>query len=538
MKLTSADLKNTRPWLEAGFTLPRFDRQAATAATLNTPQWIHFGSGNITRAFLAALSQKLLDMGLMETGLIVVAGSDFEIIDRIYEPHDNLSLLVTLKADGNIEKTVIGSIIRALKADSAAEGYQELKRFFRAPSLSMASFVITEKGYNLNGSDGELLSEVAADFAAGPAGGPSSYMARVSALLYERYLAGAYPLALVSMDNCSRNGDRLREAVSAFAERWADNGKVDGNFVSYVRDHSRLSFPWTMIDKITPRPDPAVAEMLKKTGFESADIIVTAKNTYVAPFVNAEECEYLVIEDDFPAGRLPLDKAGVIFTDRGTVEKIEKMKVGTCLNPLHTALAVVGCLLGFTRINAEMADPDLRKMVEIIGYREGLPTAVDPGIISPKAFMEEVLNVRFPNPFIPDTPQRIATDTSQKLAPRFGGTIKAYHERPGLNASDLNLIPFVQAAWCRYLLGLDDEHKPFEISPDPRLEELRGKLAGLEPGRPGPFHDQLDPILSDVSIFGLNLYEAGLGQKVEALFAEMMVGPGSVRRTLHRLVAA
>ena len=79
-----------------------------------------------------------------------------------------------------------------------------------------------------------------------------------------------------------------------------------------------------------------------------------AKNTYVAPFVNAEETEYLVIEDKFPNGRPELEKGGLIFTTRETVDKVEKMKVCTCLNPLHTALAVFGCLLDYNLISAEM----------------------------------------------------------------------------------------------------------------------------------------------------------------------------------------
>ena len=86
------------------------------------------------------------------------------------------------------------------------------------------------------------------------------------------------------------------------------------------------------------------------------------------------------------------------------------MKVCTCLNPLHTALAVFGCLLGFEKISDEMQDEDLRRMVEIIGYREGLPVVTDPGIIKPQDFIDTVVKVRIPNPFIPDTPQRIATD--------------------------------------------------------------------------------------------------------------------------------
>ena len=92
----------------------------------------------------------------------------------------------------------------------------------------------------------------------------------------------------------------------------------------------------------------------------------------------------------------------------------------TRLNPLHTALAVFGCLLGYNIICDEMKDPDLRKLVEIIGYKEGLPVVTDPGIIDPKEFIDTVLNVRFSNVFIPDTPQRIATDTSQNWQSALG----------------------------------------------------------------------------------------------------------------------
>ena len=79
------------------------------------------------------------------------------------------------------------------------------------------------------------------------------------------------------------------------------------------------------------------------------EVAETAKHTFVSAMVNAEECEYLAIEDWFPNGRPPLEKAGVLFCDRETVDKIEKMKVCTCLNPLHTALAMFGCLLSYTK---------------------------------------------------------------------------------------------------------------------------------------------------------------------------------------------
>ena len=120
---------------------------------------------------------------------------------------------------------------------------------------------------------------------------------------------------------------------------------------------------------------------------EGLRAIVTSKNTFIAAFVNAERPQYLVVEDKFPNGRPALEKAGVYLTDRETVNKTERMKVTTCLNPLHTAMSVYGCMLGYTLICDEMKDETLVKLVKRLGYVEGLPVVVDPVILSPKAFI-------------------------------------------------------------------------------------------------------------------------------------------------------
>ena len=536
MHLTDSGISNKSGWREAGISLPAFDRAAAIKRTDEAPEWIHFGAGNIFRAFPAALQQKLLETGEASTGIIVAEGYDYEIIDLAYRPHDNLSLLVTLRADGSIDKTVIGSVTRSLKADSGnAEDFGRLRKIFRAPSLKMATFTITEKGYSLTRGDA-FLPDVEVDFKRGPEK-PGSYMGKIVALLYERYAHGALPIAMVSLDNCSHNGTKLENAVLAFAKKWVENGLADKGFGEYLTDPRKVSFTWSMIDKITPRPDAGVKAMLEKSGFEDTESIITSKKTYVAPFVNSEQAQYLVIEDKFPNGRPPLEKAGVIFTDRETVDKVEKMKVCTCLNPLHTALAVFGCLLGYKKICDEMTDADLKALVKGIGYDEGLPVVVNPGIISPKAFLDEVIGVRFPNPFMPDTPQRIATDTSQKLSIRYGETIKAYLASNSLDIGKLRLIPLTLAGWCRYLTGIGDDGEPFAVSPDPMYDSLIKQLGGLKLGQKGPFGDVLRPILSNKAIFAVDLYEAGLAQAVEDDFALFMSGPGAVRSTLHRFVS-
>ncbi len=539
MKLNANSVATDSSWKEKGYYIPTFNSEDMIKKTVEAPEWVHFGAGNIFRAFQANLAQRMLDGGMNDKGLTVVEGFDYEIIEKMYRPHDNLSLLVTLKADGSVEKSVIASIAESCILDSNDDAeFNRLKEIFRCDSLQLATFTITEKGYSLVNPAGELLAAVKDDFVNGPSK-PQSYIGKVAALLYERFLAGEKKIAMVSTDNCSHNGDKLFDAVIAFAKEWTKNGKADEKFVAYIEDENKVSFPWSMIDKITPRPDDSVNEILKNDGVEELEPVVTSKKTWVAPFVNAEESEYLVIEDKFPNGRPALEKVGVIFTDKETVDKVERMKVCTCLNPLHTALAVYGCLLGYDKISEEMKDEELVKLVKTIGYVEGLPVVTDPGVIRPQEFIDTVVNVRIPNKFMPDTPQRIATDTSQKLAIRFGETIKAYMASDKLNVADLKCIPLVHAGWLRYVMGVDDNGKAFEPSPDPLLEKAQSFVKDIELGASvdaDALKAKLLPILKDATIFGVDLEEAGLSEKVLGYFKELIAGTGAVRATLKKYV--
>lgn len=537
MKLSTEGLKNQQEWLEKGYHLPQYDRAAMIAETRENPVWVHFGAGNIFRAFQANLAQRLLEEGSAKAGITVCEGFDYEIVEKQYRPHDDLSVLVTLKADGTIEKSVIGSIGESTILDSENDAeYTRLKEIFSRDSLQLCTFTVTEKGYSLVNGKGEELPAVTADFAAGPEK-PQSYIGKVVSLLYTRYLSGKKPIAMVSTDNCSHNGEKLYAAVMAFAKAWIANGLAEKGFEEYLNDESKVSFPWSMIDKITPRPDASVEEMLRKDGLEDLDPVVTSKKTWVAPFVNAEETEYLVIEDKFPNGRPALEKVGVIFTDRDTVNNVERMKVTTCLNPLHTALAVYGCILGYTKISDEMKDTELVNLVNTLGYKEGLPVVVNPGVLDPKEFIDTVLQVRVPNPFMPDTPQRIATDTSQKLGIRYGETIKSYVANADLDVTSLTMIPLVQAGWLRYLMAVDDNGNAFELSPDPLLEEAQKYVAEFKLGESyseAAIAEKVMPLLKNAQIFGVDLEEVGLAGKVISFFAELIAGVGAVRETLKK----
>lgn len=537
MELTIKGIKDFEQWRKAGIELPSYDVEEVSQKAKQQPQWVHFGIGNIFRVFIGGIVDGLLEKGVMNRGITCVETYDYDVIDKIYNPFDNLGLSVILHGDGARDYRVLGSLAEAVKAQSSdLQQWNRLKQIFTASSLQMVSFTITEKGYALQKSDGKWFPFVEEDIKNGPEKVVGA-MGVVTAMLYERYKAGKYPLALVSMDNCSQNGAKLRSSVLTMAGEWLKLGLVDEKFISYVSDENIIAFPWTMIDKITPRPSEQIAVDLEKLGVENMQPVITEKKTYIAPFVNAEKPQYLVIEDNFPNGRPALEEGfGVYMADRETVNLSERMKVTVCLNPVHSATGPLGVALGYD-LFAHMlnTDKDMMKMARMVAYDEGLPVVPNPKILSPQEFVDELFNDRFPNEYLGDTNLRLAVDVSQMVGIRFGETIKAYVAKYG-DASQLTAIPLGIAGWLRYMLGVDDAGNKYELAPDPMNDEIQGLLKDVIVGQPETFTNQLQPILSNERIFFTNIYQAGLGEKIEGMFREMIAGTGAIKKTIHKYV--
>ena len=518
----------------AGIGLPTYDVEAVREAGVAQPRWVHFGGGNLYRAFHAAVAEKLACAGKLDRGVVVCETFSPFTIDSVYAPYDNTILQVVMNADGSLDERVLASTCDSLFCNpSRPADYDRMGRYFESDELQLASFTITEKGYGLTNAAGELLPFVAAEIAGGPEAAAST-MGIVCALLLRRFEAGAAPIAMLSTDNFSQNGRRFREAVLTVANGWRDNGHVSDEFVAWLSDESKVSFPWSMIDRITPNPSTETEAALREQGFEDLPLIPNGPVNF-AGFANNEACHYLVVEDSFPNGRPALEEGGVIMCDRDTAEKADTMKVTACLNPLHTCLAVFGCLLGHTRIWQEMEDADLASVVRHLGYDEDLPVVVDPGVIDPKSFIDELVGKRLPNKSLPDAPQRIAQDTSQKIPVRYGHTLASY-VAAGKDVSTLTYIPLTIAGWLRYLLAVDDRGQAFEPSPDPMLADLQSRLSGIELGCTDAekVHAALAPILSNKEIFVVDLVEVGLAAKVEDLFMQLVAGPGAVAATLRK----
>jgi fructuronate reductase len=507
----------------AGYAVPQFDRDLMRARADAAPVWLHLGAGNLFRSFHARIAQTLLDRGLLQAGIHLLDTRDHARVARFHEL-DDLFVDVVMSADGEPAPTVVGSVARSMHVGSpSSAGWPEATRIAAAPSLQLVTLAVTEKAYAVRAGAGDPAES-------------STTMELLAALLLARYHAGAAPLAVVSTDNFAGNGDRVASAIRAVAGGWLAAGTVEQGFLAYLDDEHRVAFPSTMIDRITPVPDPAVGSALADR-FDLGETAVRQRSNGnpLADFSNTEEFHLLVVEDSFPNGRPPFEAAGVLFTDRETVDRVERMKVGACLNPLHTAMAVFGCLLGFTAISAEARDPDVASMLRRLAEDEALPALEPPGIIDPQAFLDDVLERRLVNTGLPDTPQRIATDTSQKLEARFGRTIGVAVDA-GTDGR-LRFVPLVIAGWIRYLLGVDDLGRDFAVSPDPLRDRLQHQLRDVHWNQPASLGDAVRRLLAEREIFGADLSDSALAASVEVALRSLLGGPGAVRTTLHRAVS-
>ena len=119
---------------------------------------------------------------------------------------------------------------------------------------------------------------------------------------------------------------------------------------------------------------------------------------------------------------------------------------------------------------------------------------------------------------------------------RFGETIKAYVARDG-SAAKLTAIPLAIAGWIRYLLGVDDNGEPMELSPDPMIPYMKEQLSGIRFGCPESVDGRLKNVLSNETIFGTDLYKAGIGGLIEEMVSSEIEGSGAVRQTLKKYLS-
>ena len=107
MKLILDGIKDRQAWEKAGIKLPGYDVEAVSEKAKEAPGWVHFGIGNIFRVFIGGIADGLLEEGVLDRGITCVETFDYDVVDKIYEPYDNLGLSVILHGDGTREYKVL-----------------------------------------------------------------------------------------------------------------------------------------------------------------------------------------------------------------------------------------------------------------------------------------------------------------------------------------------------------------------------------------------------------------------------------------------
>lgn len=134
MRLTAEGLKQRKDWEAENIALPDYDVQEVSDRTRKAPVWLHLGIGNIFRIFMGGIADQLIRQGAMDRGIICGETFDYEIVDRIFSPHDNLALGVILHGDGTEERRVLGSMAEAVKAKwDEPESWELRKKFSVIP---------------------------------------------------------------------------------------------------------------------------------------------------------------------------------------------------------------------------------------------------------------------------------------------------------------------------------------------------------------------------------------------------------------------
>ncbi|WP_142085654.1 mannitol dehydrogenase family protein [Roseinatronobacter monicus] len=425
----------------ASVGLPNVDYNRSALA----PGIVHIGCGNFHRAHMAVYLDDLHLAGAAQDWAILASGvrEDDRHMRDILAGQKFLYSVIEV-GPGHQTVRTIGAITDfiAVEDENAA-----LIAAMSDPTIRIVSLTVTEGGYFLDPDTGTFDAaspEIAAD-AIMPDHPRTAFGAIIAALRTRREL-GELPFAVLSCDNLPHNGNVTRDAVVGLCRL------SDPELAKWITEE--VAFPNSMVDRITPATGPHQRALAAELGLHDA-----------AP-VTCEPFRQWVIEDHFPAGRPPLERVGVIFTDR--VDAYELMKI-RILNGGHAILAYCAGLAGIEFVHEGMRDPLIRRFLEAVLDHEVIPNVPPVPDVDLTTYKRQVLE-RFDNPEVADTIRRLCFDGSNRQ-PKF--IVPSLRDGLAAGGKTDGLI-LLSAIWCRYCYG-EDEIGATIAPNDPNWPELQAQ---------------------------------------------------------------
>jgi mannitol 2-dehydrogenase len=424
--------------LDGKVAVPQYDRAAVRTGI------VHVGVGGFHRAHQAMYVDTLMNQGsALEWG---IAGVGLLPGDRrmheVLKSQDCLYTLVVKYPDGSMHPRVIGSIVDHLVAPDDPEA---VLKVMSHPATRIVSLTITEGGYLVNQSTGEFDAadpSIQDDLAEGAV--PTTAFGFLVEALKRRRDAGVEPFTVMSCDNIAGNGEVAHRMLGAFARL------KDPELAGWIEES--VTFPNSMVDRITPvTTDHDREQLAEQFGVEDGWPVVCEPFTQWA------------LEDRFPAGRPPYDRAGVQLVPDVTPYEMMKLRL---LNSSHQALCYLGYLAGYRYAHEVCADELFTGF--LLGYmdEEATPTLADVPGVDLEAYKHELIE-RFANPEIRDTLARLCAESSDRIPKWLVPVIRDELARGG----SVRRSALVVASWARYAEGVDESGEPIEIV-DRRVEQV------------------------------------------------------------------
>jgi len=367
---------------------------------------LHLGLGFFHRAHQALYIHRLIESG--DDSWALAGGNtrpDMMELMASLAAQGGAYTLETVTPAGERTYTKVTSIKTVVPYEPSLKG---LIAIGADPATRIISFTVTEAGYYLDARNRLDLTfpDLAADLAAAQQGRPGGTIyAALTAILRERMRRSGGKATLLNCDNLRHNGERFRGGLLQFIDLIGD---------APLRDWvmANTTSPNAMVDRITPRPLPDVAERVKHaTGWADA-----------APVMSESFIQW-VIEDDFCNGRPAWERVGVEMVE--SVNPYEEAKI-RILNASHTGIAWAGTLVGYGFIHEGTHDPSIRQIAWDYVTNDAIPCLSTPGKPSPidLAAYRDVVLERFGNPAIRDTNQRVAMDAYSKIPGFMAPTVR------------------------------------------------------------------------------------------------------------------
>jgi fructuronate reductase len=348
---------------------------------------VHLGIGAFHRPHQAVFTEDAIAHSGGDWGIVGASLQRPDVPDAL----KTQNCLYTVESLGSAAHYRVMGVIR--EALFAPRDRAQLLAALTSPASHVVTLTLSEKGYCLAG-DGTLdfsHPDIVADLAAPQA--PRSAIGWLALALAARRKTGAGPLTILSCDNLQSNGEKLADAVTAFAER------AHPGLPSWIGTNT--AFPLTLVDCIVPASDNTHrARVAAALGFEDR------------ASVQREDFAQWVIQDRFAS---PIPAWGAVGAEIvPDISGYQRLKLHV-LNTAHSALACLGLPRGHIYVRQAIADPELLPFLDAM-MAEEIARALAP--LDVTSYWRKV-KARFANPMIDHRLAQIAEDGSLKLPQRL-----------------------------------------------------------------------------------------------------------------------